>query len=182
MTCFVDSSKFSFFRQPGACSGAQEQSNHGDRDGGWCLELNSADFLSPWLLWLLLVQSAQFVRDPEFPKWQHMFGNLASWCQVFILDPFVMEQSLICSHWNTHFFLPLDLPFLLVLPSLRPTEIFCEAVLLLTRLALTFTERELKQRANTYGLTSLDLYAVIWGSWFHTPWFSNFSLRTTLPS
>lgn len=104
MTCFVDSSKF-FFREPGACSRAQEQSDRGDRDGGWCLDLNSADFLSPRpsaiVASTVTVCKGSWVPQMAAHVWGQPAGQLG-W--VFILDPFVMKGSLICSHWNTHVF------------------------------------------------------------------------------
>ena len=60
-------------------------------------------------------------------------------CREGITDLFSLEHSCFSLH--------LDLPFLLVLHLLRPYEIFCEGMVFLLRLPLTFREREVTQWA-----------------------------------
>lgn len=103
MTCFVDSSKFSFFREPGACSRAQEQSDHWRQ--GWRLVPGPQQCRLPLTLAIVAstvtVCKGSWVPHTAAHVWGQPAGQLG-W--VFILDPFVMKGSLVCSHWNTHVF------------------------------------------------------------------------------
>lgn len=72
---------------------------HGDRGGDGCLELSSTNLPSPWPLWPLRIQSAQFATSRK-GSWvpqmaTHLWDQPASSCQVFTVDPFVMGRD----HW-----------------------------------------------------------------------------------